>query len=200
MSWTHGPTCSGTRCQSNPARPGTWLHRGLPRLHLLPCQISGEAQSTAAITGEGRGERLCSKLNPANTKPGCPLRPRSRRGKAGTGSPSRQPARRGVWGCLPRAARGCWLPPGRPPSAQPGSPPSLRTGEDFGNDGGVQPDRLPPLRALQDKAGAGPAALAGGRAVRPGAGEGLPAPRAICRPAGGRHLLPWRRLAVLQHR
>lgn len=101
---------------------------------------------------------------------------------------------------FPEAARGYWLPPGGPPSAQPGSPPSLRTGEDFGKDGGVQPDRLHPLHALRDEAEAGPAALAGGRAIRPGAGEGLPAPRAICRLAGGRHVLPRRRLAVLQHR
>lgn len=64
----------------------------------------------------------------------------------------------------------------------------------------MQPDRLHPLRALREEAGAGPAALDEGRAVRPGAGEGLPAPRAICRPAGGRHLLPRRRLAVLQLR
>ncbi|KAM7083912.1 arylacetamide deacetylase-like 4 family member 1 isoform 2-T2 [Ciconia maguari] len=69
----------------------------------------------------------------------------------------------------PEAARGCWLPPGRPPSAQPGSPPSLRTEEDFGKDASVQPDRLHPLRALRDEAGAGAAGLAGGRAVRPAA-------------------------------
>ncbi|XP_074704297.1 arylacetamide deacetylase-like 4 [Strix aluco] len=159
VSRTHGPTCSGARCQSNPARPGAQPHGGLPRLHLLLCQHSGEGRTGAAAKGEGRGERLWSRLSPADTKPGRPSGLTAAGGRQARGIPHGTR--------LPRG--GCWLPPGRPPPAQPDSPPSLRTGEDFGKSGGVQPDRLHPLLAVREEAGAGPTALAAGRAVRRGA-------------------------------
>lgn len=164
-------------------------------------RLSAEDPAGAAAKGEGSGERLRRRLNPATTKPGCP---RSGRGKAGAGSPltaTCPAAGLGSAAASPQAAARC---PGEEgggaPRAQPASPPSLRTGADFGEAGGVHEDRLHPLHALREEAGAGPAALAGGRAVWPGAGEALPAPGAICRPEAGRHLLPRRRLAVLQHR
>lgn len=151
--------------------------------------LSAENPAGAAAKGEGSGERLRRRLNPATTTPGCP---RSGRGKAGAGSP--------LTAASPQAAARCPGRGGGAPRAQPASPPSLRTGDDFGEAGGVHEDRLHPLHALREEAGAGPAALAGGRAVWRGAGEALPAPGAICRPEAGRHLLPRRRLAVLQHR
>lgn len=47
-------------------------------------RLSAEDPAGAAAKGEGSGERLRRRLNPATTKPGCP---RSGRGKAGAGSP-----------------------------------------------------------------------------------------------------------------
>lgn len=116
VSWTRGPTCSGARCQSNPTRSGASPHRGPPRLHLLLCQLSGEDQTGAAAKGEGRGQRLWRRLNPASTKPGRPLRPRRGGGKADGGSPSPQPARRGVRQPAPRRPAAAACPRGgRPP-------------------------------------------------------------------------------------